>query len=339
MRHPSLVCAIASLWPETPHQICQIHALRDASKTIFEQDRKAKLAVRQKLQPKLRQYRSDLAKRKVSATSAERAQYDVLDRYAGSRSGSFAPRWSGPFSLWRLGNGRGAGCAPKQPGTDRKKRGAASCTSGQRLQRLITILREQEAWKGSLAQIRLMQEWVLQVEHIFDGSWSGTSEEVTSASVGERLDRWLEQLQSYVDTLDPSHQLYQGLEALAQTLVHLRPHLVCCYDVKDFPRTNNDLERCIRAIKTRYRRICGRKNWNTYVLRYGSAVAYYEWWHTQPQGIEQLEVRLQQMTRGPWRAVRSRARAQHREQLDRFRFRHHREAFLAGLEAQWLAAC
>ncbi len=49
----SLVCAIASLWPKVPHQICQIHALRDASKAIFEQDRKAKLAVRQKLQPKL----------------------------------------------------------------------------------------------------------------------------------------------------------------------------------------------------------------------------------------------------------------------------------------------
>jgi hypothetical protein len=180
-----------------------------------------------------------------------------------------------------------------------------------------------------------MQEWVLQVEHIFDGSWSSAPEEVTNAAVGERLDRWLDQLQNYLCTLDPSQQLYQGLEPLAQTLLHLRPHLVCCYDVESFPRTNNDLERCIRAIKTRYRRICGRKNWNTYVLRYGSAVAYYEWWHTQPQGLQNLEVRLQQMTRGSWKQVRSRARTQHQEQLDRFRFRHHREAFLAELEAQW----
>lgn len=38
--------------------------------------------MRQKLQPKLRQYRTDLAKRKVSASPAERAQYEVLDRYA-----------------------------------------------------------------------------------------------------------------------------------------------------------------------------------------------------------------------------------------------------------------
>jgi hypothetical protein len=204
---------------------------------------------------------------------------------------------------------------------------------------LITVLREQGAWKETFTQIRLMQAWVLQAERIFDGSWSSTPGEITNAAVGERLDCWLEQLQSYLNTLDPSEPLCQGLEPLFQTLLHMRPHLVCCYDMEDFPRTNNDLERCIRAIKTRYRRICGRKNWNSYVLRYGSCVAYYEWWHTQPQGIEQLEERLQQMTRGSWKQVRSRARAQHHEQLDRFRFRHHRETFLAGLEAQWLAAC
>lgn len=78
----SLLCAIATLWPKVPHQVCQFHALRDASKVIYEQDRSAKVAVRQKLQPKIRGYRSDLAKRKVSATPAERAQYEVLDRYA-----------------------------------------------------------------------------------------------------------------------------------------------------------------------------------------------------------------------------------------------------------------
>jgi hypothetical protein len=93
----SLVCAIAALWPQVPHQICQIHALRDASKVIFEQDRKAKLAVRQKLQPKLRQYRSDVAKRKVSATQDERRQYDVLDRYAASAQAALHLDGLAPF--------------------------------------------------------------------------------------------------------------------------------------------------------------------------------------------------------------------------------------------------
>ncbi|HLZ57588.1 MAG TPA: hypothetical protein VKR06_11625 [Ktedonosporobacter sp.] len=172
-----------------------------------------------------------------------------------------------------------------------------------------------------------------------DGRWAASPEEITQAQMAERFDAWLSVLQKEMETFSPTDQLFQGLDPLHRTLSHLRPHLLCCYDVLGLPRTNNDLERCIRAIKTRYRRICGRKNWNTYVLRYGSAVAYSEWWHTQPQGIQSLELRLQHMTRGLWREVRQRARTQHHEQLDRFRFQRHRQKFLAELEAQWLAAC
>jgi hypothetical protein len=53
----------------------------------------------------------------------------------------------------------------------------------------------------------------------------------------------------------------------------LRPGLVQCYDIDGFPRTNNEMERTIRAIKMHYRRISGRKNWNNYLLRYGRCVA------------------------------------------------------------------
>lgn len=73
-----------------------------------------------------------------------------------------------------------------------------------------------------------MRQWMMQAEHIFDGSWASTSDEVTTAEVGERLDQWLERLRSYVSTLEPSGRLFQGLSPLLDTLTHLRPHLVCC---------------------------------------------------------------------------------------------------------------
>jgi hypothetical protein len=38
-----------------------------------------------------------------------------------------------------------------------------------------------------------------------------------------------------------------------------------------------DMEGYIRSLKTRYRRVSGRKNWNSYLLRYGRCVAYYDW--------------------------------------------------------------
>jgi len=40
------------------------------------------------------------------------------------------------------------------------------------------------------------------------------------------------------------------------------PRLFHCDDVAGMPRTNSDLEGFIRSVKTRYRRISGRKNWN-----------------------------------------------------------------------------
>ncbi len=80
--------------------------------------------------------------------------------------------------------------------------------------------------------------------------------------------------------------------------------LVQCYDREGFPRTNNELERSIRALKTRYRRISGRKNWNNYLLRYGRSVAYYEWWQRDATRQQQLVEQASRLDRARWRELR-----------------------------------
>ena len=89
-----------------------------------------------------------------------------------------------------------------------------------------------------------------------------------AADDGRAPDRW--------DALSELEQ--DCLSQFLQQLSHLRPHLVQCYDREGFPRTNNEMERSIRGLKTQYRRISGRKNWNSYLLRYGRCVAYSDWW-------------------------------------------------------------
>jgi hypothetical protein len=49
--------SVQELWPEVPHQVCQFHALRDASQGAFEADKQVKTAIRKKLQPKVRAVR------------------------------------------------------------------------------------------------------------------------------------------------------------------------------------------------------------------------------------------------------------------------------------------
>src|SRR5205823_8621344 len=37
--------AVEQLWPKVPHQVCQFHALRDASQSAFEADKQVKTAM------------------------------------------------------------------------------------------------------------------------------------------------------------------------------------------------------------------------------------------------------------------------------------------------------
>lgn len=76
--------AVEQLWPEVPHQVCQFHALRDASQSAFEADRKLKTALRKQLQPKVRVVRKFLAKQIPLAPPAEAEQLAVIDDYAAS---------------------------------------------------------------------------------------------------------------------------------------------------------------------------------------------------------------------------------------------------------------
>jgi hypothetical protein len=74
--------AVEQLWPKVPHQVCQFHALRDASQSAFEADKQVKTAMRKKLQPKVRAVRKQLKKPILTASPQEARQLTVLDDYA-----------------------------------------------------------------------------------------------------------------------------------------------------------------------------------------------------------------------------------------------------------------
>jgi len=208
----------------------------------------------------------------------------------------------------------------------------------QKRARLQAIVAERAAWASQLAQVRRMHGWVLEVEHILDGSWAQEGEVVSNATVGSRLDGWREHMAQQLSDGTLSELERECLTECLQVLSNLRPYLVQCYDRKDFPRTNNEMERSIRGLKTQYRRISGRKNWNTYLLRYGRCVAYAAWWEQDATHRQQLEQRAGQLDRARWRELRRESSVAHSEQLKRFRFRHKRQAYLSSLEERWAAA-
>jgi hypothetical protein len=208
----------------------------------------------------------------------------------------------------------------------------------QKLARLSTIVAERGAWSEQLAQVQRMRQWVLDVEHILDGSWAQAGAVVSNAKVGRRLDGWRKQMSKHLTNGTLCDLEQECLTQFLQQLSNLRPHLVQCYDREGFPRTNNEMERSIRGLKMRYRRISGRKNWNSYLLRYGRSVADYEWWEQDASRRQQLVEQVSRLDRARWRELRRETTVAQREQLTRFRFRHKREAFLASLEERWAAA-
>jgi len=200
------------------------------------------------------------------------------------------------------------------------------------------IVAERAAWASRLTQVKRMHGWVVDVEHILDESLAQPGEMVSNATVGSRLDAWREQMAQQLSDSTLSELERECLSEFLQVLSNLRPYLVQCYDRQDFPRTNNEMERSIRALKTQYRRISGRKNWNAYLLRYGRYVAYAAWWEQDGAHRQQLELRTARLDRARWRELRRETTTAHREQLTRFRFRHRRQAYLNSLEDRWAAA-
>jgi hypothetical protein len=205
----------------------------------------------------------------------------------------------------------------------------------QKLARLQAIVTERANWAEPLAQVKRLHGWLLEVEHLLDTSWAAEGEVVSNVSVGTRLDRWRERMSCQLTGGSLSQLEQECLREFLQVLSNLRSHLVQCYDRQDFPRTNNDMERSIRALKTQYRRVSGRKNWNAYLLRYGRCVAYAAWWEQDAVHRQHLEQQVSRLDRTRWRELRRQTSHAQYEQLTRFRFRHKRQALLASLEARW----
>jgi hypothetical protein len=99
------------------------------------------------------------------------------------------------------------------------------------------------------------------------------------------------------------------------------------------PRTNNELETFLRQLKTRQRRITGRRNVHDFIVRYGRFAAFLDLTESQ----EALLARLRQVSQDDFLRERDRLGTIQERAEKRYRFRHKQAVFLEALEAQWAA--
>jgi hypothetical protein len=181
-----------------------------------------------------------------------------------------------------------------------------------------------------------MQTWVIETEHILAGDWAKEEEVLTNQAVTEHFDAWLAILQAQLSAEENLTETEKAcLTHFLKVSMSLRPRLICCYDLPGLPRTNNDMEGYIRGLKTRYRRVSGRKNWNAYLLRYGQGIAYFDSFEQAGLDENALFTCFCHTNHQTWRETRNHHRRTQSDRLNVFRFRHKQDSYLHELEHRW----
>jgi hypothetical protein len=93
----SLRLAIAEVWPDKPHQTCQLHCLQQAARPIFNADRAMKVALKHQLRGRLNRVRARI--KALAATDPYRA---VLLKYVQSLRFTLLSQGCLPFELGGL---------------------------------------------------------------------------------------------------------------------------------------------------------------------------------------------------------------------------------------------
>ena len=205
-----------------------------------------------------------------------------------------------------------------------------------KLKRLQKIIASHKKWKEKMLQIEKMQKWVVETEYILSGDFAGEDAVLTNQMIAERFDQHIATLQAQlVSDENLTETEKECLKHFIKTSLNLRQRLIICYDVPDLPRTDNDMEQSIRRIKTRYRRISGRKNWNEYLLRYGQSISYFDYFEQNGLDQDAFLRMFCQVDRKDWHDTRKFHRSIQNDRLNVFRFRHNQDTFLHQLQERW----
>lgn len=151
------------------------------------------------------------------------------------------------------------------------------------LRRLIVITKRRLPFTAQVERHRRQRQWLIDLEHLLDPEREPPK---TSAGVRQAVDRYLVDLTTR-STHDAEDR--QVADYINQIFRSFWWGLFACYDVEGLPRTNNELERCIRQIKTGYRRVSGRKNVHDFVIRYGAYAALVD----DMESLDELLTRLE----------------------------------------------
>ena len=196
------------------------------------------------------------------------------------------------------------------------------------------IARAEARCSPRAAELRLAHGWLVEIARYLEPPALDTAEPPpTGAQIRARVEAYLDQLAATCAAGDVAPWLRPKVEHLVTVLRRLGPGLYHCYDVPGLPRTDNDLEQFFRRVKADQRRITGHKRADAFVVRVGGFAVYAT--AAETTSTTSLLQALASVPADAWQRERVILRANQERQSKMRRFRLHRAAFLADLEARW----
>jgi hypothetical protein len=303
--------AVATAFPEIPHQLCHFHYLREAAKPVYEADRHAKKALKKQVRG-IRPIEREVEQQENEEATITR-KYCLAVRSALTDDGH--PPLSAPglklherlslivASLERVAQ---KGALPSPLDT---------------LHRLLTkgIAATESLWSDVQAGYTLVHR----AAHILTND-----EKKNAAQVRQTYELLLTEM---AQTPIPSETLTTMISTFRKVTTSYWPGLFYCYDVADLPRTNNDLEHVFGSARYHERRATGRKQASPGLVVRGSvrvvaAVA------TQDYHFSGSDLAPRDLTQ--WRTLRKQVNYRHEARHEQYRFCKNPQRYLLALEEQ-----
>jgi len=252
----SIRLAVAQEFPGVPHQLCHFHFLRNIAKPVSDMDR----ALKVDLKKKVRGIRA--IKRKAKARSDQKAKVilGICEAiYVYLQEDGVYPLKPAGLRLWRALSKIQKSIQKNQ--LVQKSKGLEPDGDFERLLKVLSIVDE---LKAQYHRVRRLYKFIFEVGVIL-GQNAG-AEKVQA------------DMQAYVERLTKLQFRRQAEKAAVQNILRYTASywegLFHHYDHPQIPRTNNDLERFNRKLKSAHRKTTGRASCQGFIVRYGSYVAF-----------------------------------------------------------------
>jgi hypothetical protein len=245
----SIRLAVKQELPDVPHQLCHFHFLRNIARPISEMDRALKVDLKKKVRG-IKPIEHNAACQ-TDKKSQLILQYCSAIRFALQDDGCY-PLEPGGLKLYRR-----LTLIQKSLELDNKAH------SNLELEKLLRKLSIVDELKPRYRRIKRLYRLIFEVDWIF-------KQEANSEKVQADMLLYFEKLMKLrFKRREERAAICNILRFTASYWEGLFYH----YDYLEIPRTNNDLERFIRNLKTAHRKTTGRASCQGYLVRYGAYVS------------------------------------------------------------------